>query len=786
MLFFDSETCGLHGMAVLLQYAIDDEPIELFDIWKRPAVETLELLEYFAEQEVCGFNLAFDWFHVQKLYTTFTLFVDKYGPDALPEDYIDEIAELEEQARFLDLCIKPKAAMDLMLHSRKGPYQSLMARADIRIRNVPTVLAHALSSELCKRVEIDGIYFSKKKDPYAPAWQVFDTDRPDFKDVVLKFNASGALKTLAQHALGYQKKEILRFSDVEVPKEYRPAEYGWAPFAKAVSSKEKNWAARRKKSGQKKKQYAWPKMIKEHISHWAFYRPAREYGTDDVVYTRGLWNHFGKPEPGDDDSELACMVGSVRWRGFKVDLEKISSLRSKAIRREVEVPSAPRAVKAYLSEVMDETERSQLSGTAKIILEGIESWKCDCEEQDEPEETGHLAALGIDFKNQEALEDECPRCGGIGRHPAAERAEKVLKRRKAEKEVEVYDKILTAKRFHASFRVIGALSSRMSGSDGLNPQAINRRYEIRDAFTLADDGFVLCGGDFDAFEVVLAEAAYNDPALREVLLAGKKIHALFAMELFPGKFYEEILESKGTERDLYGLGKAGVFAMIYGGDWGTLVRKQGIPEEVAKEAYDNFIKKYPGIEVARQKIFDKFCSMRQPGGIGSRVVWNEPADYVESLLGFRRYFTLENKICKQLFDLANNSPPAWRKLKVTVQRREDKVQTASGATASALYGAAFSIQAANMRAAANHVIQSSGATITKAVQRKIWDIQPPGVHPWRVVPMNVHDEIAVPSKPEYVDEIEEIVNAAVETYRDRIPLIKMEWSKGVGSWAKMK
>lgn len=784
MLTFDLETCGLHGIAVFLQYAIDDDPIQLYDLWKEPVGQTLELLEMIAEQDVCGFNLAFDWFHMQKLYTTFTLFAHKYGNDVLPEDYIDEIADFEERARFVDTFIKPKSAMDLMLHSRKGPYQSLMARSDIKIKRVPAVLAPALALELCKRVEIDGIYFSKRKDKYAPVWQVYDTDRPDFKDVVLKFNASGALKVLAEHALGYDRKNILKFTDIEVPRQYWPAEYGWAPFAKAVSSKEKHWRAPKKKTGEKKPRYAWPKVIREHINHWAFYAPARKYGQDDVVYTRGLYEHFGRPEFGDDDSELACMVGCVRWRGFNVDIDKLSALRTEALKKELEIPTAPRAVKAYLHEAMDETERLEVTSTAKLILEGISEWKCDCEEE-QAEVTGHLAALNLQF-DSEITEGPCDRCGGKGKHPAAVRAAQVLGKRKAQKEVEVYDKILQAQRFHASFRVIGTLSSRMSGADGLNPQAINRQFRVRDCFTLADAGFNLCGGDFDAFEVVLADAAYDDPALREVLESGKKIHALFAMEIFPGNTYEDIMATKETERDLYSIGKSGIFAMIYGGDWGTLVRKQGIAEDIARQAYERFVRKYPGVEKARQKIFDMFCSMRQPGGIGTKVIWNEPADYIESLMGFRRYFTLENKICKALFELANSSPPAWKKMKLTVERSEGRQQTVVGAISSALYGAAFGIQSSNMRAAANHVIQSSGATITKAVQRAIWDVQPSGVHSCRVVPMNVHDEIGCPTKPEYVDEVEAVVYRTVESFRPRVPLIQMEWAKGASSWAQMK
>src|SRR6218665_1861927 len=112
IVFFDSETCGLHGMMVLLQWAEGEGPINLVDVWKQPVQDTLETLEYIASKVVCGFNLAFDWFHVAKLWSTFSLFRDKYGSDAIPEDYISEIANLEKQARFYDYVIKPKKAID--------------------------------------------------------------------------------------------------------------------------------------------------------------------------------------------------------------------------------------------------------------------------------------------------------------------------------------------------------------------------------------------------------------------------------------------------------------------------------------------------------------------------------------------------------------------------------------------------------------------------------------------------------------------------------------------------
>ena len=105
---------------VLLQYAQDDGEIILHDIWKEKIEDTLTLLEWIAGQEVCMFNASFDWFHISKVYTTFSLFPNH---EAIPINHIEELAVLEEQARFYNMCIKPKACSDVMLHARKGTFQ---------------------------------------------------------------------------------------------------------------------------------------------------------------------------------------------------------------------------------------------------------------------------------------------------------------------------------------------------------------------------------------------------------------------------------------------------------------------------------------------------------------------------------------------------------------------------------------------------------------------------------------------------------------------------------------
>ena len=831
--YVDTETCGLHGMAVLLQYAIDHGEIVLHEIWRRPIGETLDLIEMLMKYTIVGFNLSFDMFHLVKIYTVFRL----CPRDWIPEEHIDEIAlkEVEGQA---GPCLKPATALDLLLHSRKGPYQSLMSRGDIRIRRVPTPLAYALAEELESKIQIDGIYFAGKADKDAPRWHVFDIRKkggdinPDFKDVCLRFSPKSGLKFLAEHALGMVPK--FHFKDVEVDRKFLPKELGYAPYALALSNRHKNWEVRgrNKKGEQIVLGKAWPGVIKQHIDHWATRPDAREYATDDIVYTRGLDDHFKNPEPGDDDSILACMVPVIRWRGFKINIKGMAKLLAKArdhVRSSPVNVNKPPEVRRYIGECMDDMESMFLEETTKKAkLEAVAAWEIK-----EPEACAKCNGCG-----------ECHRCdhGTLkpGKHPAALRAKELLEVKIAKKEIELYTKLLRAKKFHASFNVIGTLSTRMSGSDGLNAQGIKATKEVRGMFPLAWEGYELCGGDFDSFEVTLADAVYNDPKLREALVTRlpchkcdatgiakckscakkvlkggvpdpackeckgefflqgevceecegtkkttKKIHALFAMALYPGKTYDEIIASAGTEFDMYTKGKQGVFAMIYGGDAGTLTRNLGIPPDVAKAAFDMFGKMFPGVEKARQKTFKAFCSMCQPGGTGSQVIWAEPADYIESFLGFRRYFTLENMICRALFDLARKPPKIWKQCKFKVVRR-DKVQTAGGAVASALYGAAFQIQAANMRAAANHEIQSPGGSITKFVQRLIWNLQPVGISELVVAPMNVHDELMCVTRPDYVPRVTEQVRIGVERFRDKVPLIGMTWCQAMLSWAEKK
>lgn len=721
--FIDTETCGLAGPPVLYQFENPkSNGIQLYELWHEESNKTLDLIEEHCQYETVGFNLVFDWFQINYIYNIFRYLQEAIGPFK-PIKHIKDLSLIQDLAK--KWCVKPKAACDLMLVSRRGPFQSLMERKPIRINRVPTQLCYPLIRELEKQIQIPDIYFARSEHKKM-TWTIHDIeDRTDVKRLVLNFAPSGGLKSIHQYLFetdseGDSSRQT--FDEIKLSEKLFPEELLYAPHKST-----------------------WPSIIEAHIDFWRYNTSGRKYARKDIVYTKDLYYHpeFGSPEPGDRDSTLACLVGAVRWSGFKIRKLQLERIRNDTLKKKSDVPTAPAKAWEYISEFLDPVEKLILKGSTKKII----------------------------------LEDLAKRKGELGK-----RAKAVLQTRQIDKRVEIYDKLLRAGKFFASFNICGTLSNRMSGTDDLNAQGIPRDTDVRECFDLAEEGYELWGGDFDQFEVVIADAEFADPNLRQALLADKKIHALFAMELYPEFTYDEIMATKGDPvLDRYGRGKNGVFTMIYGGDYNTLVNKYGIDEEIAKPAEDRWNAKYPKMAARRAEIFNKFCTLRQQNGLGTAIEWSEPDDYIESFLGFRRYFTLENKVAKILFKLAQKLPPELSKVRFIV-KRFDREQSGSGAVQSALYGAAFQILSKNMRAAANHIIQSPGAEINKSVQCSIWEMQPVGCSEFVVKPMNVHDEIMCPVKIGFQSKVKEKVFNAVESFRSQVPLIKFEWLR-LNTWA---
>lgn len=750
MYFYDTETLGFYGQPVTVQYALNNDTPTIYNFWTNPVSKSLKLIEDFMEEGVCGFNLTFDHFQLCKIYTLFEVILKDHGdivPRYLNKDYLIEAEYRARDGSFL----RPRHALDLMLFVQKGPYQHCMERKDLRIRKIPVQIVKHLCHFLNQQIKMDPILFKGGAASWSHSQSKDHLKKPipGFHDVFLKFTPSLALKSIAED-IGLVQ-EAKRFKDI-MPEDF-PLEFGFAPFAKAFygvkkwSQFEKTFIKKHgvayKEKLKKPHMGTWVDYLDEFIEYWETNQEAREYALDDVIYTRGIWEHYGRPEPDDDDSILACCVATCRWRGYTLDLEALNALKPKlrATMKIFKDFNKTKEVRHYITELMSPVER-------EIILKLIG----DC-------------------TDEVSLKKVVTRGG-----PSGERAQIILDARQAKVELNMVEKLCLAGRFHASFRIIGTLSSRMSGADGLNPQGIKREKYMRKCFPLAEGEYTLCGGDFSGFEVCIFEAVSNDPQLRKDLLSGKKIHATFGSHMY-GMTYEEILATEKTANDLYTKSKSGLFAMLYGGEAPTLQRRLGVTLEQAECGQSTFLASYPKALEARLKLKQDFTPMvSDEGGFN----WVKHEDSVESLFGFKRYFTIEFSAAKALFDCISKIPDSWKVGEVF--RTKGRAQTFAGAIMSAIYGAIGGIQGAVYRQAVNHRIQSTGAQVTKKLERLIWELQPIGAHKCVVQPFNVHDEIMCPTtKP---DEVTKIVRQLVEDTKSTIPLVAISWEERMNSWAE--
>lgn len=743
-LYLDTESIGFYGPTVLVQYAIGRGDIRLHNIWDNPVYKTLDLIEQMTQCGVVGFNLTHDWFHINRTYGVLSCLPKMSKPSL--RDY----ADCEDSAEAHDsFCVKPAKALDLLLHGRKGEFQSTLNQKDIRLRKVPRIMSEYLLTTLKSKIAIPSIYFNKSQHGYE--WKVeylhedsneaitpeemaagADID-PNFVNIVLRFAPSASLKSIWNSITG---EDVTTYDEIaHLPK---VEEEAWWPT-----------------SGK------WLPVAEEYLYHWRNDPRALEYAKKDVVMTRGVDDHFGNPELGDVDSELACAIGAMYWRGYSYDKKKVLS-RYKEVKKIVDTApinvNSPKQVKEWIWASCSPLEKVAVRSTAAEILKKIA--------------------------------DEWPK-----HNPeAARKAQLVVDVRRAKNELQLLERLLIAGRMYVSYKVIGTKSNRMSGGSesfiksggSINPQGIKKGDAIRPLFTLAPDGMILCGGDFDGFEVSIAEAVYNDPLLRAELLSGKKMHGLFGAEIYEMTYDEILATEKNNKEDkngFYARAKTGFFASLYGAMAEKLSKALWLAVEKTEAGLNRFATKYSKIKETQEKDKENFAALHQ-SKLGGKIEWREPKEYVESFLGFRRYFTLEYKIMKCLYELATDPPDELKSIGrgIKVVRR-DRLQTIAGATMSSLFGLAFSLQNKIFRAAMNHKIQSPGGQMTKELQGEIWTVQPSGVGKWLVMPMNIHDELEAPCDPSVISLVRDKVKAKIEKFRERVPLINMDWEMYKHSWS---
>lgn len=788
--FIDTEAVGLHSVPVTIQYAINKGPAQIHHIWTAPVYETLELIEDLVDNRVIAHRMVFDWFQIQKVYNMLSQVEDRNTvPIELP---LKQLADMEFASQY-GPCLKPRDSVCTLLLAQKSEAQLSMKRKPIFIRQVPSAMAEALRQQLEERTHLPDIMFARNANIEADKWKVVERKNEEtgevemnWVDLKLGFNPSNGLKDLAKYLLDYEP--FAKFDEVVENLVY-PMEAGYAPYVNLISSEEDEWLCNGKPT--------WPILLKDHVDHWSSDPDALAYAFDDIEMLRNLYEHFGSPID-DADGVLSCQVASVRLRGFAIDHEKLEvqyAVTQEILSKAQLNPDSPVQVRNFIAAALDPMEQLIVArGCDQEIIDDIKKLytldkqeDCYCGGHAECHRCEGVGMVGPDGSPCEKCEgtcrfenEKCRKCSGTGlagrEMPVVKRAKHVEQLRSHMKRRQLFDKLRLAKRFYASFNVIGAKSGRMSGTDGLNAQGIESSNEVRDIFCLADEGWILSAGDYSSQELAIAVTSMNDDDLMKDMETGKSLHGLFGAELFQTT-YEDIMENKKEENSRYGRAKSAVYLTLYGGTYETMAAKAGVPEAVAKAAFENMVKKYPQMGNMKRAITERFTALEN--GVYTEV----PEKFIESLYGFKRHFDVEYDIQRLIYDLSNSLPDAWKALKQKVQRREGRVQTLVGAILSAMYGAMYSIQNGIIRASNNHIIQSTGRTLTVGLQHEVWKLQPQGIHEFVLLPATIHDELFVVSRPETVPTISKTVGDTISNQQEKIPLLAMEWVERAKSWA---
>ncbi len=749
IIHYDTESIGFTGATMLIQYAEDrNREIVLWDIFDKPVLETLQLIQYMMNSTLVGFNLAHDSFHLARTFNCLAQLPPHENPD--PWEY----AHVETTMETKKYCLKPAGAVDLMIVGRKDELQIAMKQKPIRFTRVPRVAAQELVNTVDSLLEIPSICHAKGK---GRVWDILDIkdgehfglspneigenkrakeaglDLPfpvdkDFVNIRLPFRPSGSLKDICKHILGRTDTE-------------------------AFEDHGSKWSEEAFNPGSGK----WISVFHEHYAAWKHDPKKREYARRDVEYTYEYYDHLGQPKA-DGESMLAVMVGNTYWSGLAIDMEECEKQYNQLEPKVLEDSkilniNKPAEVLPYLHEHLDELSRVGVTKTDSQTIHAL-----------------------IDFPERKV----------------AERAEFIRDARAREQEMRLLKKIKKVGRLHVTFQVSGTRTNRMSGGDSLegakgsiNPQGI-KKSDIRKMFTLVDKGELLSMGDFDGFEVSIFDAVYKDPELHKDLLSGKSVHALWGMFLY-SMTYDEIKSKSGvkaTEDDgYYSRAKNSFFAGIYGAQPPKIAEITWLDEQDVLKATEHFRSKYSKIGEAEEAMINDHSCLIQKGEVGSAIIWNDPKLFVETFLGFRRYFKLEYSIIKTLFDLAQDLPEELTDFDPSIEIwRRDRPQKIKGCVMSALFHSCFQMMSTILRVGGNVKIQSPGGEITKDLQVRLVGFQPQGISEFHVKLYNVHDEILAVHKAELVDKIEEAVEQFIKDYKKHVPLLGMKWEKDVPAW----
>jgi len=336
---------------------------------------------------------------------------------------------------------------------------------------------------------------------------------------------------------------------------------------------------------------------------------------------------------------------------------------------------------------------------------------------------------------------------------------------------------------YPDFRVYGTTTNRMAGTSGINFQGIARDGDIRE--------LVYCsqGGDFDSLEIGIAASYFQDIQMLSDLDRGVDLHTQTAclLKLLPMSYEEAMvlkvnkdidLDTKKKFKNARATGKKINFEILYFATSHKVADTLNIDEENAELLMkENFFKHYPQLLKTRDKYYKEICTADTTSW-DRNSIQNMKIE-VQDAVGNSRYLLIEKEIANYFWKNSNSiAKEIGNGMEGKIVRQEVKgEQTYTNALHSALLGAVIGIQNSLYRQCGNFPIQSTGASITKALMVKIWKV-------FHIPMMNVHDEIMIPSDYESIyTEVKKTVDDFVAVNKTIVKHLSMSWT-AIKNWGE--
>lgn len=485
--------------------------------------------------------------------------------------------------------------------------------------------------------------------------------------------------------------------------------------------------------------------------------PFYVYSKLDIVYLKVLYEKLGHPKP-DYNSELTHNGAYVKYYGFDIDFEALDRAEEYYGKKVEEIEkllkginprSAPQRLELLKKYFPLLASTSKATLTALTKLEGAD------------EEGVNLAKALLAYG------------------PARQKLVQI----KAVKECKT-------NKAHPELRIMGTATNRMAGMSGLNWQGIG---------AFEEDGKIRVGlrtaiktqmvGDWSSFEVVIASAVYEDKVLQKIVADGIDMHSYttsiahpdvleyFKQHNIPEEERYQFVRTKYKEENAFFVKcrkqiKAVVFGIFYGAQAFTVSEKLGITEGEAQKILDLFFKAYPGIKRYRDKIEEGFLT-------ADKVHWSKNSiDRMEvslkDLMGFERRWDFEKDLCKIFWELGHSQIRTGVN-EYIIRDKQKGIQSVDNACRSALLGAALGIQASASRQAVNFRVQSTGASLHKKLQAKLWVEK-------RVGTLQIHDEFIPIDKNFDFKEADNLIKEYEIEARRLVPSVKFDY-KNTERWS---